>query len=56
MQGNWNIENTILPVVGSNHWPISIKLGIQTEKEAKPFQFENFWLTHLNFTTKINEW
>ena len=37
MHKNWNIENTILLAAGSGHWPISIKLGIQIEQDAKLF-------------------
>lgn len=56
MQGHWHIENRILPIVGSDHWPISINISFPTDKEAKPFRFEKFWLTHANFTTKIKDW
>ena len=42
MQEKWNIENTILPVEGSDHWPIRINMGIQTEECAKPFRFKKF--------------
>ena len=56
MQERWNIENTILPAVGSDHWPISIKLEIQTDLNAKPFRFENFWLNHPDLATNILAW
>ena len=56
MQGNWHIENSILPTASSDHWPINIKISFSTDKEVKPFRFEFFWLTHPNFATKIKEW
>ena len=56
MQERWNIENTILPAAGSDHWPNSIKLDIQTDLNAKPFRFEKFWLTHPDFATNIQAW
>ena len=55
MQGHWHIENSILPTIKSDHWLININIIFPTNKEAKPFGFKIFWLTHPKFTTKIKD-
>eukprot|EP00253_Pinus_taeda_P026820 PITA_26820 len=43
------IESDILPTGGSDHWPISLTIAVQSTLRNKPFRFENFWLDHPNF-------
>lgn len=40
---------SILPVSGSDHWPIAIQWNCPDNSIRCPFRFEAFWLTHLNF-------
>jgi len=38
------IEAMILPVMGSNHWPIMLEIDLKTSPKKCPFRFEAFWL------------
>lgn len=50
------VESNILPSGGSDHWPITMTAAIQGTPRNKPFRFEKFWLTHLDFIQKIEQW
>ena len=43
------MESLILPKSGSDHWPISFNLEIGETPKYKPFRFEKFWFSHLDF-------
>eukprot|EP00253_Pinus_taeda_P015439 PITA_15439 len=38
------IEATILPVAGSDHWPVKLEIDLRQRPPNKPFRFEAFWL------------
>ena len=40
---------SILPMTGSDHWPISLQWKNPGNSNRKPFKFEAFWLTHPEF-------
>eukprot|EP00253_Pinus_taeda_P033845 PITA_33845 len=50
------IESNILPTGGSNHWPISLTVVVQSTPRNKPFRFEKFWLDHPNFLELVEKW
>jgi len=47
------VDSDILPSGGSNHWPITMNAAILSTSRNKPFRFEKFWLSHLEFISKI---
>ena len=40
---------SILPVSGSDHWPIALHWNRPDNSIRHPFRFEAFWLSHLEF-------
>lgn len=50
------IEATILPVVGSDHWPIKLEIDLKQRPKNKPFRFEAFWLRHEGLIEKLEGW
>ena len=40
---------SILPVSGCDHWPIALHWNRPNNSIRRPFRFEAFWLTHLEF-------
>eukprot|EP00253_Pinus_taeda_P030838 PITA_30838 len=50
------VESDILPIGGSDHWPISLIVEVQGTPRNKPFRFEKFWLDHPNFLEMVKKW
>eukprot|EP00253_Pinus_taeda_P035515 PITA_35515 len=50
------IEATILPVAGSDHWPVKLKIDLKQRPPNKPFRFEAFWLRNEGLMEKREEW
>eukprot|EP00253_Pinus_taeda_P015705 PITA_15705 len=50
------IEATILPVAGSNHWPVKLEIDLKQRPPNKPFRFEAFWLRKEGLMEKLEEW
>jgi len=50
------IEATILPVAGSDHWPIKMEIDIKQRPSNKPFRFEAFWIRNEGLVEKLEEW
>ena len=48
-----DILASILPLSGLNHWPISLKWQQPRDSTKRPFRFEAFWLTHLEFKIMV---
>jgi len=46
----------ILPVVGSDHWPIKLEIDLKQSPKRRSFRFESFWLRDQKFLPKIEEW
>ena len=46
----------VLPAVGSDHWPISLKRDKIGEHLRRTFIFEKLWLTHLDFHPLMQQW
>lgn len=40
---------SIMPHVGSDHWPIMLQWLRPKSKSNRPFRFESFWFSHPNF-------
>eukprot|EP00253_Pinus_taeda_P023451 PITA_23451 len=51
-----NLESSILPSGGSDHWPISLIIDVPGHPSNKPFRFEKFWIEHPNFFTMVEKW
>lgn len=56
MLTNSKISMSFLPFGGTDHWLIQLEIkGIDAPKN-RPFRFENIWLSHQYFISKIEEW
>lgn len=52
-----DFSSSILPLSGSDHWPISLQWSRPRNKIRGPFHFEAFWMSHTEFQKLINsEW
>ena len=40
---------SIMPQVGSDHWPIMLQWSRPGARCNRPFRFESFWFSHPNF-------
>lgn len=49
-------EGSILPTLGSYHWPISMEVDMKEFQKKHPFQFETFWLRDPNFLENAKGW
>ena len=49
-------EASILPSIGSDHWPIKLEIAMNTQNKKRPFRFESFWLRDLEFISKVKTW
>lgn len=56
MVGRGEIGATVLPTVGSDHWPIFLEWGHLGEFINHPFHFEKLWLHHQDFRCLMKEW
>ena len=50
------LSTSILPAVGSDHWPISLQWQLGESARRKPFKFEKLLLTHPDFSEMIWNW
>ena len=50
------IEATILPVTGSDNWPIKMEIDLKQKPNNKPFRLEAFWLRNEGLIEKLEEW
>ena len=50
------IESTILPKLGSDHWPVQLWVNTTASPKLKPFKFKIFWLSDTNFQTLEKLW
>eukprot|EP00253_Pinus_taeda_P031168 PITA_31168 len=53
---NLDMEATILPIGGSNHWPIQLHFTNMNKPQNRPFRFESFWIDHPTFMQNIESW
>lgn len=52
-----DLSSSILPLIGSDHWPISLQWSQPGNATRRLFQFEAFWMTHPDFVNLVNlEW
>jgi len=51
-----DINASVLPSAGSDHWPVCLKWGVGGRQGRKPFRFESFWLTHPDIRQLISNW
>ena len=49
-----DITGTILPIPGSDHWPIILQWQSIGFHLKKPFRFEAFWLSHPTFSDLVH--
>lgn len=49
-------EVSILPSMGSDHWPIKLEIAMNPQNKNRPFQFEAFWLRYPTFIDKMKTW
>eukprot|EP00253_Pinus_taeda_P005798 PITA_05798 len=45
-------EASILPSIGSDHWPIKLEIALNDQNKKRPFRFESFWLRAPDFLDK----
>jgi len=53
---NGDINASVLPAAGSDHWPVCLRWGVGGKSGRKPFRFEAFWLTHPDISSLITTW
>ena len=56
MNGEGDIGSFLPLGAGSDHWLIGLEWSQPGEFIKRPFRFEKFWLTHLNFKRLITDW
>jgi len=49
-----DLSASILPLTGSDHWPIALQWTRPGNTARRPFHFEAFWLSHPDFNNFIN--
>lgn len=49
-------EASILPIIGSDHWPIKLEIALNNPIKKRPFWFESFWLRAPDFLDKVRSW
>ena len=50
------IMTKVLPVAGSDHWPICLHWDWTCSTLRKPFRFEQFWIEHKDFKDLVQQW
>ena len=50
------MEASIAPQAGSDHWPIVLYIKLSESPKNTPFKFEAFWISHPEFMEKMKEW
>lgn len=53
---NIDVEAKILPIGGSDHWPVQIHFTNLDKAQNRPFRFEAFWTEHPSFMQNIQNW
>lgn len=41
---HWTVQAEMLPIIGSNHYPISVRIQEDVVLDRCPFKFEKMWL------------
>ena len=54
--GSGEIYINVLPVAGSNHWPICLNWDVMNTLLSNTFHFERFWLEHKDFKGLVHQW
>eukprot|EP00253_Pinus_taeda_P015313 PITA_15313 len=49
-------EASILPSIGSDHWPIKLEITMNNQNKKRPFRFESLWLRDPTFLDKVRNW
>jgi hypothetical protein len=50
------VESNILPKVGSTTWHVQLWVDTIATPKLKPFRFEKFWLSHMDFQELARHW
>eukprot|EP00253_Pinus_taeda_P009834 PITA_09834 len=45
---------SILSISGSDHWPIELQWSRPGSRTSRPFRFEAFWMTHMDFNDLVS--
>ena len=53
---NIDMEASILPIRGSDHWPVQIHFTNLDKPPNRQFRFEAFWTEHPSFMQNIQRW
>ena len=53
---NIDMEANILPIRGSDHWPVQIHFTNLDKPHNRQFRFEAFWTEHPSFMQNIQRW
>lgn len=49
-------EASIIPIIGSDHWPIKLEIALNNPIKKSSFWFESFWLRSPDFLDKVRSW
>ncbi|XP_059070594.1 uncharacterized protein LOC131860227 [Cryptomeria japonica] len=55
-KSHWTCEAEILPITGSNHHPICLRIQDDSAPERCPFKFEAMWLQDGNIRNLVEQW
>eukprot|EP00253_Pinus_taeda_P035054 PITA_35054 len=50
------MEANILPIGGSDHWPVQMHFTNMNKPQNRAFRFESFWIDHPTFMQNIQSW
>lgn len=55
-ESHWNCVAEILPIKGSYHYPICLRIQDDSATERCPFKFEAMWLRDSNIKNLVEQW
>ncbi|XP_059070528.1 uncharacterized protein LOC131860170 [Cryptomeria japonica] len=55
-ESHWTSEAVILPITGSDHYPICVRIQDESAPARCPFKFEAMWLRDGNIRNLIEQW
>ncbi|XP_059078137.1 uncharacterized protein LOC131876697 [Cryptomeria japonica] len=55
-ESHWNCAAEILPITGSDYYPICLRIQDDSALERYPFKFEAMWLRDNNIRNLVEQW
>ena len=56
LRAGGELNAVVLPMAGSDHWPIRLEWKRVGENLRRPFRMEKFWLNHPEFKNLVKQW